>query len=133
MLLSRYILFAILVLASFTACEKKDPAKPAVNPTIQFRTGEGYTHTNETVNPGDEVLIGVLIERGTDAMHHFKVTVSYDGGTPQVTDSLPMGIDSFEFDKLVITRQQAGTERWSFNVVENDGDVIRRALTFTVL
>jgi hypothetical protein len=124
-----FFMAAILLMVS---CDKQDTAKPAVNPTIQFRTWEGFTYRDDTVGQGDTVRIGVLVDRGTAAMHHFKVTVSYDGASPQVTDSLPMGTDSFEFEKVVITRMQSGTERWSFNVVENDGDVIRRALTLTV-
>jgi hypothetical protein len=81
----------------------------------------------------DTLLVGVEVRRGTNAMHHFRVTVSYDGGSTQLTDSLPMGSDEFYFDKTIITRDQPGTERWHFDVVENDGDVIRRALTFTVI
>jgi hypothetical protein len=65
-------------------------------------------------------------------MHHFKVTVAYDGGPTVDVDSIPMGSDNFEFDKVVITRDVPGSERWSFVVVENDGDILRRSLTFTV-
>jgi hypothetical protein len=129
--LSLSIALATLV-ALFSACEK-DPGRPTVNPTIQFLSTAGYTWQNDTVGVGDTLLVGVLIERGSDALNHFKVTVSYDNGPHQTTDSVPVGSDQFEFDKLIITREQPGTELWRFNVVENDGDVIRRSLTFTVV
>ncbi len=119
-------LFALLLLQ---ACERDD-TKPSVNPTIEFLTGTGYTSMNDSVSVGDTLLVGVVIKRGTDAMHHFKVTSTYDNGSEMVTDSLPMGTDQFEFDKTIIIRDEPGTELWRFNVVENDGDVIRRSLTF---
>jgi hypothetical protein len=123
---------AILLLALlFSACEKDD-SKPTVTPTIKFLTWEGYTFRNDTVGMQDTLRVGVVIERGTDAMHSFKVTSSYNGATPIVRDSLPLGMDSFEFEKVIITRNQPGSERWSFEIRENDGDIIRRALTFTV-
>ena len=121
-----------LVALVLVACERDD-AKPTVNPTIQFTTTEGYTWKSDTVGTQDTLLVGVVIERGTDAMHHFKVTHKYDNGPEVVTDSLPMGTDEFDFEKVIITRDQPGTELWRFNVVENDGDVIRRSLTFTVV
>ena len=78
------------------------------------------------------LVVGVVIARGTDGMHHFEVTSTYDNGPTVVVDSLPIGADNFEFDKTIITRDVPGTEKWSFVVVENDGDLIRRSLTFVV-
>jgi hypothetical protein len=118
--------------AMLPACES-DSSEPTVNPTIEFRTDAGYTWMNDTVSTEDTLVVGVVIRRGSDAMDLFKVTVKYDNGPEVTTDSLPMGTDDFEFDKTIITRDTTGTERWYFNVVENDGDVIRRGLTFTVV
>lgn len=126
------IIFIALAALVLVACERDD-TKPTVNPTIQFHTSAGYTWQNDTVGMGDTLLVGVLIERGTGAMNHFKVTVSYDDGPHLTTDSVPVGSDQFEFDKVIVTREEPGTELWRFNVVENDGDVIRRSLTFTVV
>ncbi len=126
------ILLVLMASVFLITCTKDDDVNN-VNPTIGFRTDSGYTYQSDTVGQMDTLLVGVEIKRGTNAMNHFKVTVSYDGGSAQVTDSLPMGTDEFYFDKTIITRDQPGTERWHFDVVENDGDVIRRALTFTVI
>jgi hypothetical protein len=131
----RWYLFlcSSLTVALFTSCEPEDnDTKPAVNPTIVFRSDSGYTFQSDTIGLSDTVRVGVIIEKGTDAMHHFKVSVSYDGNVPEVTDSLPLGVEQFEFEKLMIARSQAGIEKWSFGVTENDGDVIRRTLTLTV-
>jgi hypothetical protein len=114
------------------ACER-DNDGPTVNPTIEFRTEGGYTWSSDTVGTDDTLTVGVVIGRGSQALNHFKVTRRYENGEEVTTDSLPIGADNFEFDKVIITRAQAGTELWRFNVVENDGDVIRRSLTFTVV
>ena len=128
------LLSLCVALFGLSSCEPSDNAdtKPAVNPTIVLTMDSGYTFEDDTIGMGDTVRVGVTIDRGTDAMHHFKVAVSYDGNVPAVTDSLPMGIDHFEFEKVIVSRSQAGTEKWTFGITENDGDVIRRSVTLTV-
>lgn len=121
---------AVLLLPSCEPGDENDG--PVVNPTIVFVTDSGYTHQSDTVSLADTLLVGVVINKGDDPMHTFKVQVSYDGhSAATTTDSLPIGSSTFEFDKTIITRDVAGTEKWSFVVVENDGDQIKRALTFT--
>ncbi|MCB0769648.1 MAG: hypothetical protein KDC00_04500 [Flavobacteriales bacterium] len=110
----------------------KDDDDVGLNPTIDFRTDTGYTYLSDTVGTQDTMVVGVLVSRGDDRMHHFKVTVSYDGGQAVDVDSIPLGSDTFEFDKVIVTRDMTGSERWGFVVVENDGDILRRSLTFTV-
>jgi len=110
----------------------RDDAKPSVNPSIEFLTSDGYTYASDTVPLSDTLRVGVVIHKGDDQLRNFKVTATYDGGAPLTTDSLPVGTETYEFDKTIITRAEAGTERWSFAVQENDGDIIRRSLTFTV-
>jgi hypothetical protein len=73
-----------------------------------------------------------VIREGDDRLQTFKVLATYDNGDPMVTDSLPIGSETFEFDKTIITRSVAGDEKWTFWVMENDGDVIKRSLTFFV-
>lgn len=125
------IVAATLVL--FSACDPDDDDLPEVNPTIVFVSDTGYTYQSDTVPTEDTLRVGVVINKGDDALNTFMLQVSYDGSsTATTTDSLPIGSDTFEFDKTLITRTQAGVERWVFVVVENDGDVIKRALTFTV-
>ena len=131
---SRIVRISMTVVATaivLVACQKDDD-KQSVNPTIEFLTSEGYTYLNDTVGTQDTLVVGVVIARGTEGMHHFEVTSTYDNGPTVVVDSLPIGADNFEFDKTIITREVPGTEKWSFVVVENDGDLIRRSLTFVV-
>ena len=131
---SRIVRISMTVVSTaivLVACQNDDD-KQSVNPTIEFLTSEGYTYLNDTVGTQDTLVVGVVIARGTEGMHHFEVTSTYDNGPTVVVDSLPIGADNFEFDKTIITREVPGTEKWSFVVVENDGDLIRRSLTFVV-
>lgn len=129
----KYLFFTTLIAVLTISCEKEtDSTQPVVNPTIQFRSDSGYVFLDDTVGIADTLHVGVIIDRGTGAMHHFKVMVRYDLDDAIVTDSLPIGSDEFEFEKTIITREIPGTEKWSFNVIENDGDLIRRSLTFVV-
>lgn len=112
-------------------CEQEEEG-PSVTPTIQFLTDAGYLYSNDTIAPGDTVRVGVVVQEGSEDLDLFIVTVSYDNGAPMTTDSLGIGSERFEFEKLIIARSQPGTELWRFNVVERDGDLVRRSLTLTV-
>lgn len=132
---ARWTRFPIAVLAlaclALTACER-DNDGPSVNPKISFAEGPGYTYMSDTVGMQDTLLVGVTVRKGDDHVHTFKVLSSYDGAPDVVVDSLPIGIDLFEFDKMIVTRNVAGTEKWTFWVRESDGDVMKRSLTFVV-
>lgn len=113
-------------------CEQEDDG-PSVTPTIQFLTDAGYVFRNDTVATGDTARVGVVVQKGSEPLDRFFVSVSYDGATAIVTDSLGIGSDQFEFEKRIVARDQPGTELWRFNVVERDGDIVRRSLTLTVV
>jgi hypothetical protein len=123
---------AAFLLVFFASCVRDDPAKPEKNPTIDFKTDSGYVFLSDTFPLNDTLHVGVMIVRGDDPIHTFKVLSSYDGTPEVMTDSLRIPSGSFTFDKTIITRGVAGTEKWTFWVQEHDGDIIRRALTFTV-
>lgn len=123
---------AILFTLALTACERDDPAEPEKNPTIDFKTDSGYVFQSDTFPMSDTLHVGVVIVRGDDPIHTFKVLSAYDGGADTMVDSLDMPSGSFTFDKTIITRDAPGTEKWTFWVQEHDGDVFRRSLTFTV-
>jgi hypothetical protein len=112
-------------------CEQEEEG-PSVTPTIQFLADAGYLYNNDTIAPGDTVRVGVVVQEGSEDLDLFIVTVSYDNGPPMTTDSLGIGSDQFEFEKRIVARDQPGMELWRFNVVERDGDLVRRSLTLTV-
>lgn len=129
-----YQFFALLFLSitlSAASCQRDDD-EPTVNPTIDFSTDAGYTSASDTFPMSDTLLVGVRINKGDDGLNTFKVLSKYDADDEAVQDSLSIGTSTFSFDKTIITRSVAGTEKWTFWVQETDGDIIKRSLTFTV-
>ena len=124
-------LICLFLTLSAASC-RRDDDEPTVNPTIDLSTDSGYTFANDTFPVNDTLRVGVRIVRGDDGLNTFKVLSAYDNSADTVVDSLSIGTSSFSFDKTIITRAVAGTERWTFWVQETDGDIIKRSLTFTV-
>jgi hypothetical protein len=125
------LLLATSVVLFLAACER-DEDEPNVTPTIAFVQESGYTWANDTVGTTDTLKVGVRVARGTNGLDLFKVTVVYDNGPEQTVDSVAIGSDDLEYEKTIITRAEPGTELWRFNVIESDGDLIRRSITLTV-
>ena len=125
-------LLALGITLGAASCNRDDDDTPDVNPTIEFVLDAGFTYRNDTVSVNDTLLVGVRINRGDDGLRTFKVLSQYDGQQENVQDSLPIGTTTFAFDKVIRIRPVPGTERWTFAVQVTDGDIIRRALTFTV-
>lgn len=123
---------SVAVVLLFTGCKRDEDNGSSVNPTIEFRTDSSYTFRNDTLGVSDTILVGVLIRKGDDRLRTFKVLSTYDNADPLTTDSFNMTEDTLAFDKTIITRSQAGIEKWTFWVEESDGDIIKRSLTFTV-
>lgn len=130
----RYLVLATAILAWLflsTACTKEQPGGDTAA-GIEFRTDSGYTWRDDTVPLADTLHIGVTVTKGSDNLRSFFVNVAYDNGPAIRQDSVHVSSDPFIFEKTVITRDQAGKEKWTFSVQENDGDITLRSLTFTV-
>lgn len=113
----------ILVLSS---C--KDEEK---SPTLTFRVDSSHTYTDVHVAPGTIIVVGVICDQGTDPMKLVYSEVAYDGAN---VDSLysrvqvPDGTSHFEMDFTINTRNQVGTERWTFNVNDKDGRLTEKEI-----
>lgn len=129
-------LFFSLVAATvltLSACEKDEGKLPA----IEFKTGAGYTSADATVAQGAAVLVGISADKteDKDVLKTFTVSVSYDGGA--ATGTLTQALtgtqgDHFEMDVPVTTRNQSGTEKYTFTVINRDGLTNSVSLTLTV-
>lgn len=97
---------------------------------ITFRTDSGYTYTSDTVSLSDTLRVVMIAAEGTDELTSFVLTVTYDNAQPVGTDTVPINTNPFLFEKYVITRATPGTEKWTFAVLEGDGDRTQRSLTF---
>ncbi|MCB9170617.1 MAG: hypothetical protein H6594_09750 [Flavobacteriales bacterium] len=126
---ARFAIALLIGLAAFSCQKETDPRVP---PSMSFKTGAGYTSSNDTVGLRDTLLIGVIIDRTEDPLTALNVSVAYDGGSSSTVHNEDLSGDHVEYDQQVITRDQAGSEKWIFSVIDRDGNITSRDLTLTV-
>ena len=128
--LSIAILFTLL---SINSCKKDE----GILPDISFKTGTGYTSSDATIAKNTAFLVGINAARteDKDVLKTFNVSVSYDGGasTTVYTETLTSDQgDNYTHDLNLTTRNQSGTEKYSFTITNRDGLINTIALTITV-
>lgn len=120
-------LFSLSILL-FNSCDQAEQQYP--NPSISFKTTEGYITEDTSVLLGDSVVIGISAETNSNVpLTHFHFVIENDGLLTKVDTGIY--INSFSYDKLVI-KGVAENEKWSFYVRDMDGrksDTI--SITFT--
>lgn len=126
----RYLLPLLAVSILAASCEKEEG--PPTNPSITFRVDSGHVYRDTTVGLSDTLRVGVNVTKGTQDMQAFIVRVAYDGEDPTVTDEIPFDANGFSYEKTIVTRAQAGSERWQFGVLLGNGDLFYRGITLTV-
>ena len=116
---------------SFSAC-KKDEREP---PEVAFKTTSGYTFANATVGQGDSLMVGITATKTEDELLTYNVSYAYDGASTTTTSqsfSIPDGATTYDKDVTIVTRNQAGSERWVFTVTDRDGNITSKEFTLTV-
>lgn len=120
---------ALLLLAS--ACKKE--TDPRVHPDLTFRSGAGYLSTNDTVGQQDTLHIVAIIDKTEDPLVSLNVSRSYDGGASTTIEDISLtGQTHVEHAVQVITRAQAGTEKYNFAVLDRDGNVTLKSILLVV-
>lgn len=117
----------------FSSCEKDK----MVPPTIDFLTGAGYTSADAHIALNTNFKIGVDAKRTEDKddLKTFVVTRSYDGGTASTIDEVTLTsaqAGEFTKDYVLITRNIAGIEKYTFTVTNRDGLITTKSITITV-
>jgi hypothetical protein len=125
------VAFALLmVLPLLSSCAKDEGVDGSSAADISFGVDTGYTYENDTVGFSDTLRVIMIAAQGTDALRTFVLSVSYDGAAALGTDTANIQVDPYFFDTHIITRAVPGVEKWSFSVLEADGDRTTRNLTF---
>ncbi len=122
------------VLIFFSASCKKDEGKL---PNIAFKTGGIYTSTDTPVSRGAVVTMGITASKAEDkdVLKTFDASRVYDGGAPESFFSETLSgsnEDNYNKDITITTRNMAGTEKYTFTVVNKDGLKNSVRLTLTV-
>ena len=106
-------------------------------PNIALKTGPDYISSNSTVDKEEVVVFGITASKAEkkDPLKKFNVSVSFDGGdnTTLIQKDLDSSQgDNFDEDVEITTRNQAGTEKYTFTVTNRDGLINQVTITLTV-
>ena len=124
----------MMVIFSMSSCDKDKGILPFIN----FKTTAGYTSANATIARNTAFLVGIDAAKseGNDILKTFTASVVFDASTTSSTiysETLtPAQGDNYSKDLPITTRNQAGTEKYSFTVTNKDGLVNTISLTITV-
>ncbi len=128
-------LFSILAVTAslvyFSSCEKDEGKLP----NISFKTGSSYVSTNMTVKKDTVLNIGITASKAEDkdVLTTFTGTVSYASAADStlVSESLSgSNANNYTKDISIRTHNAAGTEKYTFTVVNKDG--LKNSVTFTL-
>lgn len=126
------ITFTAVISFIGTGC-KKDKHVP---PNINFKTGAGYTSADGTVARNTAVKVGIIADKVEDDMNTYNVSYAYDATATTTTFQTftLSGGEQQHYDKEVTfnTRNQAGTEKWTFTITDKDGNIAQKQVVLTV-
>jgi hypothetical protein len=122
-----------VVAVLISSCEKDK----MIPPTIDFTTGAGYVSADGHQAVNTAFKIGVTAKRTepNDDLKTFIVTRAYDGGAETTIDNVTIPTaqaGEFTKDYDLTTRNQNGTEKYTFTVTNRDGLITTKSITITV-
>jgi len=132
----KHISFLILlVVIVFVSCKKKK-TDPHVPPNVEFKTGGNYTSGDKTLNKKDTITVGITATKTEDDLKSYNVSYAYDGNATSTTffnyvlTAAEAG--SYSNDIKIVCRNQTGTEKWMFTIVDRDGNLAQKTIVLTV-
>ncbi len=129
------ILTAFVLLSfSITSCNKK--TDPHVPPKMELNTAAGYTSGDATLLHGDTIKVGVTVTKTEDDLKSYNVSSAFDGASTTTTfynEVLSSAqYNGYSKETTIVTRNKAGIEKWTFAIVDRDGNITQKTITLTV-
>ena len=122
----------LLFLLFCVSCENEQEPEAS----IEFKTGTGYTYQDATISKGSSITVGIIADKAENNLKAYNVSVSYDGASTTITvqDFTISSDENTHYDKDVTftVRNQVGTEKYYFTIIDVDGNLVQKMLTFTV-
>ncbi len=122
----------LLFLLFYIGCENEQESSAS----IEFKTGISYTSQDATISRGSSITVGIVADKTENNLKAYNVSVSYDGAFNTITvQNFTISSDeNTHYDKDVhfTVRNQAGTEKYYFTIVDVDGNLVQKILTFTI-
>lgn len=126
------IIFGIITIIS---CKKKK-VDPHVPPDVVFKTGGKYISSDVTLPKQDTIWVGITATKTEDNLKSYNVSYAYDGAATTTTFfnylMTSSEYESYSKDVQIITRNQAGSEKWVFSIVDRDGNITQKSILITV-
>lgn len=130
------IFFVILLaVVTFTSCKKEEDEGKL--PNIAFMTTAGLVSADMTIRKDTTILVGISASKSeaNDVLKSFDASKSYDGATATSFQSETLSGtsgDSITRAVTITTRNVAGSEKYTFTVINKDGLKNSVSLTLTV-
>lgn len=123
----------LATIISMSSCDK-DAGKL---PNISFKTGANYVSSDVTLTKDTTVTIGITASKAEkeDVLKSFDASKVLDGGASASFSSESLSGsngDNYSKDLSIHVRNSAGTEKYTFTVVNRDGLKNSVSLTITV-
>lgn len=127
------IILSVICAIGLMAGSCKKETDPRVHPSLTFKTTEGYTYQDDSVAMNDTLKIGAVIDKTEDPLISMNITRTYDTDpSVSIEDVGLTGSEHVEHDLQVITRNQAGIEKYTFSVLDRDGNITTKTIALTV-
>jgi hypothetical protein len=120
---------------SFNSCKKEEDEGKL--PSISFKSGSGYTNADATVAKSSVTKIGINAAKteDKDVLKKFTITLSRNAGTDSTVYTKDLSGsegDNFSYDYTATAPANAGTDKYTFTVVNRDGLINKVSLTLTI-
>jgi hypothetical protein len=131
------LIFLSLILVSLCLlnCKKKKIDKH-IPPDVTLKSGTKYITGDISLPRQDTVKIGIIAEKTEDDLKSYNASYAYDGATSTTTFyNYYLQSNEYEYyekDIQIITRNQAGTEKWILSIVDRDGNITQKTILITV-
>jgi hypothetical protein len=125
----------IIFIITFISCKKKK-VDPHVPPDVVFKTGSKYISSDVILPKQDTIWVGINATKTEDNLKSYNVSYAYDG-VATTTSFFNYLVSSSEYESYskdiqIVTRNQAGTEKWVFSIVDRDGNITQKSILITV-
>ena len=133
--MKKIITLILLSCLFFVNCKKKK-ADPHVPPDVNYKTGGKYISGDVTRAKNDTMMVGMTATKTEDNLKSYNISVAYDRASTTTTKfnycMLESEYESYSHDYQLITRNQAGSERWVFSIIDRDGNITQKTINITV-
>ncbi|MCW3077472.1 MAG: hypothetical protein JWO32_2081 [Bacteroidetes bacterium] len=130
------LLFFVLACMFLCLNCKKKKVDPHVPPDVTFKTGGKFISGDVTRLKNDTMMVGITATKTEDNLKSYNISVAYDGASTTTTKFNYLMLESeyewYSHDYQLITRNQTGSERWVFSIVDRDGNITQKTINITV-